>query len=102
MGLDELRKQVRREKYERLFGLTRNAPTPEQLHAEVEEQQRVRSVLASMRWSQAQLLVLRSEGLEYQDIARALQLNPTSVGTLLSRAQQTFRKEYVKRYGQRY
>jgi len=26
-------------------------------------------------------------------------VNPTSVGTLVSRAQQAFRKEYVKRYG---
>jgi hypothetical protein len=28
-----------------------------------------------------------------------VQVNPTSVGTLVSRAQQAFRKEYVKRYG---
>jgi RNA polymerase sigma-70 factor (ECF subfamily) len=102
MALDELRKQTRREKYEHLLVLSRRAPTPEQLHSDLEEQQRVRNVLASMKRSQSQLLVLRSEGLDYQDIARTLQLNPGSVGTLLSRAQQAFRKEYVKRYGQRH
>jgi len=45
------------------------------------------------------LLLLRSEGLSYAEVAAAVQVNPTSVGTLVSRAQQAFRKEYVKRYG---
>jgi RNA polymerase sigma-70 factor, ECF subfamily len=34
-------------------------------------------------------------------LAAALKLNPASVGTLLSRAQQAFRKEYIQRYGER-
>lgn len=99
MGLDELRKQSRREKYERLFGFLRSSPTPEQMHFQGEEQRRVRSVLGAMKASQAQLLILRSDGLDYQEIAQALGLNPASIGTLLARAQQAFRKEYVKRYG---
>ena len=45
-------------------------------------------------------LVLRGEGLDYREIAGILQLNETSMGTLLRRAQEAFRKEYVKRYGQ--
>ena len=46
------------------------------------------------------LLVLRSDGLSYIELASALDLNPASVGTLLARAQQAFRKEDIKRYGQ--
>jgi RNA polymerase sigma-70 factor (ECF subfamily) len=44
-------------------------------------------------------LLLRSQGLSYQEISAVLQVNPNSVGSLVSRAQQAFRKEYLKRYG---
>jgi RNA polymerase sigma-70 factor (ECF subfamily) len=99
IGLDELRRQIRREKYERFFGFPRATLTPEQLHHEGEEHRRVRTVLGALKASQAQLLLLRSDGLNYQEIAQILRMNPASVGTLLSRAQRAFRKEYVKRYG---
>jgi RNA polymerase sigma-70 factor (ECF subfamily) len=99
-ALDELRRSARREKYEKFFGLPRRSPTPEELHLESEEQRRVRGVLAKMKANQAELLILRSDGLTYDEIAQALDLNPSSVGTLLSRAEATFRKEYVRRYGQ--
>jgi len=49
---------------------------------------------------QSQLLILRSHGLTYHEIAQALDINPTSIGTLLRRAEEAFRKEYVRRYGQ--
>lgn len=98
-GLDELRKQSRREKYERLFTFARPNPTPEQLHSENEKQERVRKVLASLKPRFAGLLILRCEGLSYQELAQVLELNPASIGTLLSRAQQAFRKEYSERYG---
>jgi RNA polymerase sigma-70 factor (ECF subfamily) len=100
-GLDELRKESRRTKYERMFSLTRVSPTPEQTYSENEKQQRVRKVLASINSRSAELLILRSNGLSYQEIAQALELNPASIGPLLSRAQQAFRKEYIKRYGER-
>ena len=56
-------------------------------------------MLASISRRRAELLVLRSDGLSYAELASALKLRAGSVGTLLSRAQQAFRKEYVKRYG---
>jgi RNA polymerase sigma-70 factor (ECF subfamily) len=46
------------------------------------------------------LLLLRGQGLLYEELAAALSINPASVGTLLSRAKAAFRKEYVKRYGE--
>ena len=36
----------------------------------------------------------------YEDLAVMLSINPASIGTLLARAKQTFREEYVRRYGQ--
>jgi RNA polymerase sigma-70 factor, ECF subfamily len=99
MGLDELKKHARREKYERLFGWPWAVKNPEELHSAAQEQDRVRAVLTSLHPRQSELLLLRSDGLSYQDIAQTLELNPASVGTLISRAQESFRKEYVKRYG---
>jgi RNA polymerase sigma-70 factor (ECF subfamily) len=98
-GLDELRRRTRRSRYERLFGSVGRVPTPEEVHTATEERQRVSLVLAAIEPRQSELLLLRSHGLSYEELASALALNPVSVGTLLSRAQQAFRKEYVKRYG---
>jgi RNA polymerase sigma-70 factor (ECF subfamily) len=103
IGLDDLRRQTRRLHYESLLGFFAGsrAPTltPEEIHANSEEREKVRRVLGSMARRQAELLLLRSDGLSYGELASALHLSPSSVGTLLSRAQQAFRKEYIKRYG---
>jgi RNA polymerase sigma-70 factor (ECF subfamily) len=98
-GLDELRKRGRREKYERMAPGGRPSPSPEQIYAETERQVRVRETLANLKVRQAELLLLRSSGLSYREVADTLGLNPASVGTLLWRAEEAFRKEYVKRYG---
>jgi len=98
-GLDELRLRTRRKGFERLLEFVQSTPTPEELRAATEEQERVRIVLAAINQRQAELLFLRSHGLDYAQVASALDLNPASIGTLLNRAQQAFRKEYVKRYG---
>ena len=100
ISLDELRRRTRRSRYESLAGLFRAAPTPEQIRTSQEEHERVRLVLAALNPRQAELLLLRSDGLTYEELASALALNPSSVGTLLSRAQQAFRREYTKRYGE--
>ena len=98
-SLNELRRHSRRSIYEKLFSAGAAVRTPEEIRASGEEQERVRAVLAALRQQQAELLLLRSNELSYSEIAAALKLNPGSVGTLLSRAQQAFRKEYIKRYG---
>ncbi len=98
-GLDELRRQTRRSRYESLLGFVRGSPSPHDLFAAQEEQQRVRLVLSIIEPRQAELVLLRSHGLSYEELASALNLNPASVGTFLSRAQQAFRKEYIERYG---
>jgi RNA polymerase sigma-70 factor, ECF subfamily len=99
-GLDELRRQTRRGRYESLAGLAGAVPTPEEIHASQQDHERVRAVLAALQPRQAEMLLLRSEDLSYEELAGALDLNPASVGTLLSRVPEAFRKEYIKKYGE--
>jgi RNA polymerase sigma factor (sigma-70 family) len=99
-GVDELRKRSRREKYESWFGLNAPSGDPERARETNEERTRIRTVLASLRSLDAQLVALRAEGLSYEELAEALAVKSTSIGTMLRRAQEAFRKEYVKRYGE--
>ena len=103
VGLNELRRDTRRQRYERLFAFVPSgrplSATPEDVRATNETRDQVRVVLATLPHRQAALLVLRTDGLTYSEIAAALELNPASVGTLLGRAETAFEKEYVRRYG---
>lgn len=60
---------------------------------------RVRAVLASMKPRDAQLLLLRSSGWAYREIAHSLGMQPGSIGTLLARAEREFERKYRSRYG---
>ena len=100
-ALDELRRQARRERYEWLLGFASRSINPEETHAASEEREQVRRVLAAIDQRQAYLLLLRADGLSYEELAAALELNPASIGTLISRAQQAFRKEYERKYGKK-
>jgi RNA polymerase sigma-70 factor (ECF subfamily) len=99
LGLYELRRRARHARYEKLLRFRRPS-TPEEIHASTEEQKQVRCVLANMKSRDAELLVLREEDFTYEELAALLALNPASVGTLISRARQSFRKEYVRLYGE--
>jgi RNA polymerase sigma-70 factor (ECF subfamily) len=99
-ALDELRRQVRRSRFERILSpFISRSRTPEQLLNADVEQQNVRTVLAALDQRLASLLLLWSQDLSYREMAIALDIAPNYVGSLLSRAQEAFRKEYVKRYG---
>ena len=99
-ALDELRRQTRRSRFERLFSFVRESPkTPEHLYAVTAEQHRVRIVLATLSRRHAELLLLWSQGFSYQEMAVSLTVRPDYVGSLVKRAQDAFRKEYLKRYG---
>jgi RNA polymerase sigma-70 factor, ECF subfamily len=101
LSLNELRRTERRARYEHLAAWFHRVRTPEEVHVEAEEQRQVRAVLAALEPRKAEVLLLRSDGFSYAELASALDMNPASVGTFLSRAQEAFRKEYVKRYGTR-
>jgi len=98
VGQNELRRRIRQSKYERLFAFVRGTPTPEELFAVREEQERIDIVLSVLEPRQAELLLLRSHGFRYDELATTLDLNATSIGTFLGRAQRAFRKEYMRRY----
>ncbi len=99
-ALDELRRVHRRRRLDYALQLMRLAPpTPAEIFDARSDRQRTRIVLAALSRRHAALLVLRSEGLSYQQLAAGLNLNPSYVGSLLVRAQTAFRREYEKRYG---
>jgi RNA polymerase sigma-70 factor (ECF subfamily) len=60
------------------------------------ERAAVRAALARLPERQAQLLLLRQMGFSYAECAAICEVAPGSVGTLLSRAAEAFRREYRK------
>jgi RNA polymerase sigma-70 factor (ECF subfamily) len=98
LGYNALRAAGRRQHYEQSAGRDAfdlsESPNPAGEVERNEARQRVRQVLSRMPARQAQLLILRHSGLSYQEIAEALHLSPSSVGTLLGRAE----KEFVQQY----
>jgi RNA polymerase sigma-70 factor (ECF subfamily) len=101
MSLNEVRRHVRATRNESLSPVAVGPSNPERILSAADEREQVRNTLARMRPRDAEMLLLRSSGLSYEELAAALELKPASVGNLLSRAQQAFRKEYVKRYGEK-
>ena len=101
-ALDELRRQARRHRLEQVLAWlsSSTSPTPEQSYEALVQQQNVRAVLAALKHQHSAILLLWVEELSYAEMGAALEMHPNSVGSLLSRAQEAFRKEYVKRYGQ--
>ena len=62
----------------------------------LEERSRVRSALAELPRKQAVALVLRHSGLSYSEVAAALDISPTSVGTTVRRAESALRRELIR------
>jgi RNA polymerase sigma factor (sigma-70 family) len=65
----------------------------------IEERQRVRTALERMPERERRMLLLQVEGYTYRDIATAIRIHEASVGTLLVRARQTFRRHYEELFG---
>jgi RNA polymerase sigma factor (sigma-70 family) len=60
----------------------------------VAQQEAVREALRRLKPQESSLLLLRHAGLSYGAVAEALGINPTSVGTLLRRAEARFKERY--------
>jgi len=99
LALDQLKREARRARYESLARFFSASPAPDRALHESDERRRVRAVLASLPRRDAELLLLRSEGLTLAEIAAALTLHAPSVGTFIARAQRAFRGEFERRYG---
>ena len=61
---------------------------------------RVRSILAALKPRDAELLLLRADDMAYRDLATIVGVQPTSVGSLLARAEAEFERKYRARYGE--
>jgi RNA polymerase sigma factor (sigma-70 family) len=59
-----------------------------------EERYRVRQALAKMKKRPAKILILRHSGFSYAEIAAAVGVADSSVGTLLARAEREFEKRW--------
>lgn len=68
--------------------------SPAEAVAADDTRQRVRAALDSLPERERSMLLLRAERYSYREIARAVGVNETSVGTLLARAKRAFRDAY--------
>jgi RNA polymerase sigma-70 factor (ECF subfamily) len=101
LGLDTLRTSGRRRQYEEAAGRaaqqerTNVSDGPLDNLLREEKCRRVRHVLSLIKPAQAQLLILRSSGLSYKEVAEALDIKASGVGTMLNRAEEEFRERYL-------
>lgn len=72
-------------------------PAPDAALLAAEQQRIVRAALDTMPERDRQLLLLRQEGYSYRELAAALGLLESSVGTLLARARHDFRQALSQR-----
>lgn len=101
-GYNALRSRNRRqtwtERLRRLWPFETSADQPENAAVISEEQAQVRQVLAQLKPRDAKLLLLKHSGLSYQELAAALELAPGSIGSLLTRAERAFARQYRLSY----
>ena len=69
-------------------------PEPGRAVDSAESARRVRAAIERLSERDRSMLLLRAEGYSYRDIASALELRETSMGTLLARAKRAFREAY--------
>jgi len=104
LGIEDLRSSARRRRYEHQAGqhiqTADSSGTPLDRLLRAERGARVRSVLASLKRWEANVLLLRSSGLSYGELADVLGLKRSSVGTMLARAEVRFQVQYLRMYGQ--
>ena len=70
------------------------APSPDRILLAEATQKGVRAALNELPERERQMLLMRAEGYSYREIAVALEVHESSVGTLLARAVRLFREHY--------
>jgi len=98
LGLNTLRSQKRRQRYEEqaLVLLTEDTAddNPASLVEKELERQQVQDALKAIKPRSAKILILRHSGLSYAEIAQVVGIPSSSVGTLLVRAEKEFEYKY--------
>lgn len=96
LAYNSARAQGRRQRREdAVFGTSAGEADPVEVAEQVERRLAVRRALLRLPQKQAQLLLMRHAGLSYRELAKALELAPGSVGTLLARAEAAFERAYA-------
>ncbi|HUI58351.1 MAG TPA: sigma-70 family RNA polymerase sigma factor [Bryobacteraceae bacterium] len=101
-GLDAARSNARRRRREATADAEQlRTPTAGALEEMLREERRarVREILGALKARDSQLLLLRSSGLSYRELAQTMGVQATSVGTLLARAEAEFERRYRARFG---
>lgn len=99
-ALDAWRREQRWGKVQRLLSWVTGATvSPDAQHAAAVTRANVRATLARMKRRDALALLLWSEDATYAEIAAAVGVKTSSVGSLLARAQAAFRKDFEARHG---
>jgi RNA polymerase sigma factor (sigma-70 family) len=103
-GLDALRMNARRRQREQAahaesLRLAQSGCALEAMMRE-ERRARVQEALGDMKPRDAQILLLRAEGLAYRELAETVGVQTSSIGTLLARAEAEFERKFRARYGE--
>jgi RNA polymerase sigma factor (sigma-70 family) len=103
-ALNVLRANKRRKSYEGQseWHQSRSTIDPSQAVQSEESRAQVRQVLAAIKPKDARLLMLRHSGLSYTEISEVLSVSKNSIGTMLARAQKTFRQRYQNLFPQEF
>jgi|ERR1039458_7610408 RNA polymerase sigma-70 factor (ECF subfamily) len=102
-GLDALRANARRKRREEsAYAEQMRAPALGALDGLLREERcaLVRDALAALKPRDAQLLLLRSSGLAYKEVAETLGIPASSVGTMLARAEAEFERRFRAKHGE--
>ena len=96
MGYNHIRSRQRRWSRDKVLvpDNSEGQGDPVEAAAKSEDRDRVRAALAQLPERQTQMLLLRQMGFSYAELAGCFDLSPSSVGTLLARASEAFRKVY--------
>ena len=97
-ALNRLRGRRRRERREFAQAVddSSSAVDPQRVAETNEDRLRVRKALARLPAKPAAVLVLRSSGLSYAEVAQAIGVGTGQIGTLLRRAEAALRKEVTR------
>jgi RNA polymerase sigma-70 factor, ECF subfamily len=98
LGYNMMRANHRRLRYEEQAGRVtfenHSLGDPAEETETAAEREHVRETLSRLSPREVQVLILRHSGMSYKEIAAAVKVAPSSVGTLLARAEERFEKLY--------
>ena len=98
LAIDALRSAARRRQYEAAAGQPfgqGEAVGPLDRLLQEEKRRRIRVALSAVRPAVAQLLILRTAGFSYKELAAALEVRTSGIGAMLNRAEEEFRNRYL-------